>query len=106
MIGRFPAVFPYMSHPLLHLREGAVARLRLNRPQVHNAFDATVIAALTGALESVANDPHVRAAVLEGERASFSAGADLHLMRGMAAPGGDENRPHAPALARRLRPLS
>ena len=65
-----------MSHPLLHLREGAVARLRLNRPQLHNAFDATLIAALTGALDSVAADPDVRVVVVGGEGGSCSAGAD------------------------------
>src|SRR5689334_3500158 len=94
-----------MSHPLLHLREGAVARLRLNRPQLHNAFDATVIAALTGALESVGSDRGVRVVVIEGEGASFSAGADLNWMRGMAAASEDENRRDALALARLMRTL-
>ena len=49
-----------MTHPLLHLREGPVARLRLNRPELHNAFDATLIAALTGALSGLADDDDVR----------------------------------------------
>ncbi|KGM57839.1 enoyl-CoA hydratase [Lysobacter arseniciresistens ZS79] len=95
-----------MSHPLLHLREGAVARLRLNRPEVHNAFDATLIAALTGALESVGADPAVRVVVVEGEGASFSAGADLNWMRGMAAASEDENREDSLALARLMRTLN
>jgi methylglutaconyl-CoA hydratase len=94
-----------MSHPLLHLRDGAVARLRLNRPQLHNAFDATLIAALTGALQNVAADPGIRAVVVEGEGASFSAGADLNWMRDMAAAGEDENRGDALALARLMRTL-
>ena len=94
-----------MSHPLLHIREGAVARLRLNRPEVHNAFDATLIAALTGALDSIANDPDVRVVVLEGEGASFSAGADLNWMRGMAAASEAENREDSLALARLMRRL-
>lgn len=94
-----------MSHPLLHLREGAVARLRLNRPQLHNAFDATLIAALTGALDSVAADPDVRVVVVEGEGASFSAGADLNWMRGMAAASEEENRRDSLALARLMRTL-
>ena len=42
-----------MTHPLLSLRDGPVARLRLNRPELHNAFDAMLIAALTGALEAL-----------------------------------------------------
>ncbi len=38
--------------------EGAVARLVLARPQKHNAFDDTVIAAFTIALQRGANVPH------------------------------------------------
>lgn len=94
-----------MSHPLLHLRDGAVARLRLNRPDLHNAFDAQVIAALTGALDAVARDPDVRVVVLEGEGASFSAGADLNWMRGMAGASEEENRGDSLALARLMRSL-
>ncbi|MDI9239524.1 enoyl-CoA hydratase-related protein [Lysobacter sp. LF1] len=94
-----------MTNPLLHLREGPVARLRLNRPELHNAFDAMLIAALTGALESVAGDDGVRVVVVEGEGASFSAGADLNWMRGMAAAGEAENRADALALARLMRTL-
>src|SRR5690606_21495092 len=95
-----------MSHPLLNLREGPVARLRMNRPEVHNAFDAELIAALTGALEAVGRDPEVRVVVLEGEGASFSAGADLNWMRGMAAATEDENRIDSLALARLMRALN
>ncbi|MFC3814123.1 enoyl-CoA hydratase-related protein [Lysobacter sp. GCM10012299] len=94
-----------MTHPLLNVREGAVARLRLNRPDLHNAFDAVVIAALTGALEAVAADDSVRVVVLEGEGASFSAGADLNWMRGMAAASEDANREDSLALARLMRTL-
>ncbi|HZX79230.1 enoyl-CoA hydratase-related protein [Lysobacter sp.] len=94
-----------MSNPLLNLRDGPVARLRLNRPELHNAFDAVLIAALTGALEAIVNDDSVRVVVLEGEGASFSAGADLNWMRGMAAASEAENRADALALARLMRAL-
>ena len=95
-----------MSHPLLHLRDGPVARLRLNRPDVHNAFDAMLIAALTGALEAVGTDPTARVVIIEGEGASFSAGADLNWMRGMASASEDENREDSLALARLMRTLN
>ena len=94
-----------MSHPLLNLREGAVARLRLNRPAVHNAFDAVLIAGLTAALEAVGQDDGVRVVILEGEGGSFSAGADLNWMRGMAAANEHDNRTDALALARLMRTL-
>jgi methylglutaconyl-CoA hydratase len=94
-----------MTNPLLNVREGPIARLRLNRPELHNAFDAMLIAALTGALEAVAADDSVRVVVLEGEGLSFSAGADLNWMRGMAAASEEANRTDALALARLMRLL-
>jgi methylglutaconyl-CoA hydratase len=86
-------------------RDGAVARLRLERPELHNAFDDGLVAALTRALDGLAGDPEVRVVVLEGAGASFSAGADLNWMRGMAAAGEEDNRRDALALARLLRTL-
>ena len=94
-----------MSDSLTLHRDGAVARLRLDRPQLHNAFDAALIAALTDALALLGADPQVRVVVLEGAGASFSAGADLNWMRGMAAASEAENRDDALALARLLRTL-
>lgn len=94
-----------MTHPLLSLRDGPVARLRMNRPELHNAFDAMLIAALTGALEGLAGDDEIRVVVLEGDGPSFSAGADLNWMRGMASAGEAENRQDALALARLMRTL-
>lgn len=94
-----------MTAPLLTVRDGAVARLRLNRPELHNAFDASLIAGLTAALEALASDDEVRVVVLEGEGASFSAGADLNWMRGMAAASEAENREDSLALARLMRTL-
>jgi len=94
-----------MSQPLSLQREGAVARLRLERPEVHNAFDDGLVAALTRTLESLTAARDVRVLVLEGAGASFSAGADLHWMRGMAVAGEAENREDALALARLMRTL-
>ncbi|MBB1060523.1 enoyl-CoA hydratase-related protein [Marilutibacter spongiae] len=94
-----------MNPPLLSRTEGAVAYLRLNRPDLHNAFDAGLIAALTGSLEALGRDPAVRVVVLEAEGASFSAGADLNWMRGMAAASEAENREDSLALARLMRTL-
>jgi len=94
-----------MAESLIEQRTGAVLRLRLDRPDLHNAFDAALIAALTTALQRAGNDDGVRVVVLEGSGASFSAGADLNWMRGMAAAGETENRSDALALARLMRTL-
>jgi methylglutaconyl-CoA hydratase len=90
----------------LHLhRDGPVARLRMTRPQVHNAFDAGLVAGLTAALGEIATDANTRLLVLEAEGPSFSAGADLNWMRGMAAASEAENRADSLALARLMRTL-
>ena len=94
-----------MPHALLIEPAGPVLRLRMNRPQLHNAFDAGLIGALTAALDVAAADDAVRVVVLEGEGTSFSAGADLTWMRGMASASEAENRDDALALARLMRTL-
>jgi methylglutaconyl-CoA hydratase len=94
-----------MSQALQLHRAGPVARLRMTRAQVHNAFDAGLIADITHALDVVAADATLRVLVLEAEGASFSAGADLNWMRGMAAAGEAENREDSLALARLMRTL-
>ena len=94
-----------MSEKLLVTQEDRIARLRLNRPELHNAFDAGLIAELTAALEDLAGNAAVRVVVLEAAGASFSAGADLNWMRGMAAASEADNRTDALALARLLRTL-
>ncbi|HEY5971220.1 MAG TPA: enoyl-CoA hydratase-related protein [Pseudoxanthomonas sp.] len=94
-----------MSEMLEKEQQGAVLRLRLNRPALHNAFDAGLIAELTAALMAAGADPGVRVVVVEGAGASFSAGADLNWMRGMAAASEAVNRDDALALARLMRTL-
>ena len=94
-----------MPQMLELLREGAVLRLRMNRPALHNAFDAGLIAELTVALAAAGADPAIRVLVLEGAGASFSAGADLNWMRGMAAASEADNREDSLALARLMRTL-
>ena len=87
-------------------RQGPVARVTLARPAVHNAFDDTLIAELTAALEALDADPGVRAVVVTGDGSTFSAGADLGWMRRMAQASEDENREDSLRLARLMRTLN
>jgi len=57
-------------------RDGAVQTITLNRPDVLNAFNRALHAALRDALKQ-ARDPEVRAVVLTGAGRGFSAGQDL-----------------------------
>ena len=81
------------------------ATLSLNRPEMHNAFDDAMIAALTQELRRLEKDPQVRLVFLTGEGKSFSAGADLGWMRRMADYTQEENRADAMALAELMRTL-
>jgi methylglutaconyl-CoA hydratase len=85
--------------------ENGVATLALARAQVHNAFDDALIGELTTVLRLLDADPTVRAVVLTGDGASFSAGADLGWMRRMAQAGEEENREDARGLATLMRTL-
>ena len=95
-----------MSDSVLIDRSGGVARVSLNRPAVHNAFDDGLIAELTATLEALDRDPSVRAVVLSGNGNTFSAGADLNWMRGMAAASEADNREDSLRLAKLMRTLN
>src|SRR5579885_3323866 len=112
--GRAPAMIVHTSArhapPMPKLIDIAIdrriARVVLNRPQVHNAFDDALITELTDALAKLDADAAVRAVVLTGNGASFSAGADLNWMRGMAAASEAENRADSERLATLMRTLN
>jgi len=82
-----------------------VARVALSRPDMHNAFNETLIAELTMVLQALDGDASVRAVVLTGHGKSFCAGADLNWMKKMAGYGPSENLADAQALALMLRTL-
>lgn len=84
-------------------RDGALATVRMSRPERHNAFDEALIEQLTLAFEELGRDPSVRVIVLAGEGKSFSAGADLDWMRRAAEYGAEENRADARRLAAMLK---
>lgn len=88
----------------VEVRNG-VGLLALARPDVHNAFDETLIAETTRALGELERDEAVRAVVLLGAGPSFCAGADLNWMKRMAGYGRAENLADAMALAHMLRTL-
>jgi methylglutaconyl-CoA hydratase len=79
--------------------EGSVAQVTLNRPDVHNAFDATLIASLTATFRDLGARNDLRAVVLRGAGASFCAGADLTWMRASLGWSREENIADATKLA-------
>src|SRR4249919_3997592 len=95
-----------MSESIQIDQRGGVARVTMQRPEVHNAFDERLIADLTQALTRLDADTAVRAVVLTGSGSTFSAGADLNWMRGMAAASEAENRADSLRLAKLMRTLN
>jgi methylglutaconyl-CoA hydratase len=90
---------------LLTERDGPVFHVKLNRPDVRNAFDEEVIASLTAAAREAGSNREIRAMVLSGTGKAFCAGADLAWMTKAIAYTREENRREAEDLARMLETL-
>jgi enoyl-CoA hydratase len=69
-----------MSDLVLIERQGAVAVVRLNRPDKLNALSPEMLAALAAAFEELDADPAARVLVLYGGERAFAAGADIDAM--------------------------
>ena len=96
-----------MSAPLRVERRGpggSVVRVILDRPEVHNAFDAGLIDALRRTFARLASEApaRLRAVVLSGEGPSFCAGADINWMRASLDLSVEENEADAMTLAEML----
>ena len=76
-----------------------VAEVWLNRPDVRNAFNDGVIAALTETFARLNQESDLRVVLLAGHGKAFCAGADLNWMRAMADYSWEENRADAQKLA-------
>ena len=87
-------------------RSGGVATVWLNRPTLHNAFNAELIAELSDACRRLETDYEVRVLVLAGRGASFSAGADVNWMRAAGTASQADNLADARRMAEMLRLLS
>jgi methylglutaconyl-CoA hydratase len=87
-------------------RKGQLATLWMNRPEVFNAFDETLIAELTQACNALDADASVRVVVLAGRGRHFSAGADLNWMKRAAAAGPEDNLQDASRFAAMLQRLA
>ncbi len=62
-------------------RMPGVSQINMNRPEVFNAFDDTMIEDLNAAFDSLMDDQAVRVIILAGSGKHFSAGADLQWMQ-------------------------
>lgn len=93
-----------MSELLQIARTGpgdAVARVMLDRPEVHNAFNAELIGELRSAFRRLDDEPadKLRVVVLSGNGPSFCAGADVTWMRASLALTREQNEQDAMVMA-------
>jgi methylglutaconyl-CoA hydratase len=82
-----------------------VARVTLNRPEKHNAFDDTMIAQLRSTFDALAKNSSVKAVLLDSVGKAFSAGGDLGWMKRMVEYDYAHNLKDAQALAEMLAAL-
>lgn len=81
-------------------KDGPVARVRFCRPEIHNAFNDTLIYEMTDMFTALKEDKKLRVIVLTGEGKSFCAGADLNWMRKVKDYSYEKNLEEALALAK------
>ena len=93
-----------MANIEVSLRNGC-AIVILNRPEIRNAFDDSLIANLAKTLKKLDADDSVRAVVLMGAGSAFCAGADLNWMKRMANYTLEQNLKDTRALAAMLKTL-
>ena len=83
-----------MSQPPAVLRDldaRGVATVTLNRPDVNNAYDETLIGGLHEAMDELGAHPGLRVVVLRGTGRHFQAGADLKWITRVAGQSAEEN---------------
>jgi len=76
-----------------------IATVTMRRPEVHNAFNAQLIKDLHAAFSELSTDTRLHAVILAGDGPSFSAGADLNMMKASATFTQEQNLSDALLLA-------
>lgn len=75
------AAEPAADEVLLNVTQEGVAVITLNRPHVHNAFNAELVQKLSAIFDDLEDQDGVRVVLIDGAGKSFSAGGDLAAMR-------------------------
>ena len=76
-----------------------IATIWFNRPEVRNGFNETMIAEVTECIKSINENKEIRVVVFRGRGKSFSAGADLNWLGGVAKYSFEENYNESTKLA-------
>lgn len=87
-----------VGEAVLYQREGAVARVTLNRPEKRNALNEALINGLKSSLRRASDDALVRVVVISGAGNDFCSGADLASLQKIADGSVAENMADARSL--------
>jgi len=79
------------------VERSGVVEVWMNRPEIHNAFNAELIQELISTFQSLKN---ARLVILSGKGSSFCAGADLNWMKAMKDYSKEENFRDSKELAK------
>ena len=85
--------------------KNGVCTITLNRPDVKNAFNESMIENLQSVMEKVSNNKDLRVLIITGTGDSFSAGADLNWMKKSIHFSKEENIKDANKFAKMLKTL-
>ncbi|MFK5690935.1 enoyl-CoA hydratase-related protein [Ornithinimicrobium sp. LYQ92] len=99
-----------MTTVLVDVDQRGVASVTLNRPEVNNAYDETMLHGLHAAIDateaSLSSGSPVRCVVLRGRGRHFQAGADLHWLSAVQAGTPEENLAASELTGTAIRRLS
>ncbi|MCB1584201.1 MAG: enoyl-CoA hydratase-related protein [Marinicella sp.] len=98
----------FNSYQTIQLKKekNGVAYVTMNRPEVHNAFNAQMIEELMQCFKKLNDDRSVHVIVLQAKGQSFSAGADINWMKSMAQATEEENKKDSEKLAALMRTIN
>ncbi|KAA3633240.1 MAG: enoyl-CoA hydratase/isomerase family protein [Calditrichaeota bacterium] len=80
-------------------KHDSVGYITFNRPEIHNAFNATLLNEMSDLFDRLENDDSLRVVVITGAGKSFCAGADLNWMRSVVDQSFEENLTESNNLA-------
>ncbi len=84
---------------VIYEKEGGVAVMTLNRPEVKNAFDDVMQAEMDDVLTKVAKDIDARALIITGAGKAFCTGADINYLMSL----GETHKLHQTTMEELLR---
>jgi methylglutaconyl-CoA hydratase len=81
-----------MSYETIELEiKEKIATLWLNRPEVHNAFNDTMLHEIISSIENINENPEILCVIIKGRGKSFCAGVDLNWMKDVAKNSYEQN---------------